>query len=145
MFVGFSYSRWKNRPSRECDHVSLWWLHFTEDSNVLLEGWDPLLWQLRSLRSHSAVSVSAQRSPSLQCCCSPACWQEASAGAASLTWGKEPNHNSAAQGCHRICKQLTLLYLSWRQHYPMCKHNQLMHQAPGLENVWYGPSKTPFF
>lgn len=52
MFVGFSYTSWKIRPSEECDHVSPWWLHFTEDSEVLLKGWGLLLWQSRNLSSH---------------------------------------------------------------------------------------------
>lgn len=28
---------------------------------------------------------------------------------------------------------------------PMHRHNQLMHQALGLENTWCGPNKTRFF
>lgn len=41
-------------------------------------------------------------------------------GAASLAWGKKPSHGSAVQGCHGICKQLTLLYHGLEAALPPC-------------------------
>lgn len=52
-----------------------------------------------------------------------------------------PNQNLS----HRICKQLTQPHCSRSTTVPMHRHNQLLCQAPGLENLGCSPNKPPFF
>lgn len=146
MFVGFSYSRWKNRPSQECDHVSLWWLHFTEDWDALLKGSDPTLWQHRSLTSHLSYVRMTTEVPNAVVQLLPCLLTR------GFSWGLPAWPVARSQTAALQHRAVTGSANSWPcftcprgSTSPMLKHNQHMHQAPGLENVWCGPSKTPFF